>query len=357
MLVAVAFYPDDKGNKRLFYTHVRNRYYVRQGIDVTVLNFNTDHNYEIDGISVISLDTYKSTNIKYDLLICHAANIRNHYIFLKKYNDKFRKIIFFFHGHEIMHISRYYPKPYKFNRKLVGEEKARYIYDSFKLTLWKSFFINNKNKIQLVFVSSWLKAVFLSELRINLDSIKDKTVVIHNSVGNAFEIKNYSINKAKAYDFITIRNHLDNSTYGIDLVVSEAKRHPNYKFCVIGKGKYFDYNAIPNNMEVIKKELSHDEIIDYLDKSRCGLMFTREDTQGVMTCEMATYGIPVITSNIYVCREIFRDFKNVGLVDNENIDLLRMYNYLLQKEPYKKNLIYSYKNTVEKEIDLIKSIV
>ena len=36
-------------------------------------------------------------------------------------------------------------------------------------------------------------------------------------------------------------------------------------------------------------------------------MPTRADAQGVMACEMATFGIPLITSNIDVCKEVFKE--------------------------------------------------
>ena len=34
-------------------------------------------------------------------------------------------------------------------------------------------------------------------------------------------------------------------------------------------------------------------------------------------CEMASYGMPVITSNIDICREILNGFDNVTLLENE----------------------------------------
>ena len=62
-----------------------------------------------------------------------------------------------------------------------------------------------------------------------------------------------------------------------------------------------------------------EEIISYLNKAKCALIPTKHDTQGVMACEMATFGIPTITSNIEVCREIFSSFENVKLIDNINL--------------------------------------
>ena len=114
LLVAVVDYPDNNGKVSLMYVHTRNVYYAKKGIDVTVLNFSTKKDYVFDGISVISLNTYESTVNSYDILLCHAANLRNHYRFLKKYEKKFKKIVFFYHGHEVLKINKVYSKPYYF---------------------------------------------------------------------------------------------------------------------------------------------------------------------------------------------------------------------------------------------------
>ena len=113
ILVLATDYPNLDGGISLMYIHTRNKLYVKSGIDVTVLNFNTKLSYEIDNVRVISLDEYTSDK-EYDILVCHAPNIRNHYKFLRKYGDNFRKIVFFFHGHEVLKINKVYPKPYSY---------------------------------------------------------------------------------------------------------------------------------------------------------------------------------------------------------------------------------------------------
>lgn len=357
VLVAVAFYPDDKGNKKLYYTHVRNKYYSENGIDVTVLNFDTKYDYMIDNVKVISLESYRKSQTNFDLLICHAPNIRNHYLFLRKYMKNFKKIILFFHGHEIMHVSNYYPKPYKFKKESFFGKKLRNMYDSIKLAMWKSFFKAQINNLEFIFVSDWLKETFKKELHFNEEFITNHYHVINNSVGVLFEKNNYNKNQKKTFDFITIRNHFDVSTYCIDLVVEQAKKNPKMSFCIVGKGDYFKFNDLPQNVTLVDKELSHEGIIKYLNSSRCGLMPVKHDTQGVMSCEMATFGIPLITSDIPVCREIFRNFRNVKLVDNSHIKLQRNLNELLQNFYFSKTRDYFFENTVKKEINLIHGII
>lgn len=93
LLVACTDYPDLNGNKSLYFVHVRNQYYMNNGINVTVLNFSSKKNYNIDNINVITLKNFIASNIKYNLLICHAPNLRHHYKFIKKYNNKFENFI------------------------------------------------------------------------------------------------------------------------------------------------------------------------------------------------------------------------------------------------------------------------
>ena len=109
VLVTSAAYPTNDGKRPQYFVHSRNLYYQKNGIEVTVLNFATEDQYSVDGIRVFGMKHFDPLKEKYDLLICHAANLRNHYAFLKKYDSFFSKIVFVFHGHEILHINKYYP--------------------------------------------------------------------------------------------------------------------------------------------------------------------------------------------------------------------------------------------------------
>lgn len=79
VLVVCADYPE--GNKRsLAYVHARNLRYIKNGINVIVLNFSAKREYIYEGIKVIGLEQYKSNLDLFNnyVLVCHAPNIRNH---------------------------------------------------------------------------------------------------------------------------------------------------------------------------------------------------------------------------------------------------------------------------------------
>lgn len=361
VLVAVAAYPTIEGKKTLYYVHSRNLYYTKNGIEVDVLNFSAKENYVIDDIPVYTKDEIIKRAIKYDLLICHAANIRNHFKFLKEYGEQFEKILFVFHGHEVLHINKYYPRPYPYMKKdilkrLIIQNK----YDDYKIKMWKNYFLNNISKLHFIFVSNWFYQQFLIEMQFTkgeLENIEKRVKIINNSVGSFFENNHYSNTNIK-YDFITIRNYMDDSQYAVDIVWNLTRKLPNFKFCIIGKGNFFDHHAMSENITWIDKELSHEEMKSYINSSKIALLPTREDTQGLMACELATYGIPLITSNISICKEIFSDCPHAVLIDNDKPDIAAAIKTLNTNTNENRKIWDRYfaKNTIFKEINFIKQL-
>ncbi|NLL04831.1 MAG: glycosyltransferase family 4 protein [Clostridiaceae bacterium] len=361
ILVLAEDYSTTDGLVSLHYIHSRNKWYIEKNLDVSVISFRTKNDYKIDGVKVYTIKSYKEKLMSqdFDLVLSHAPNIKHHLKFLNKYGDKFNNIIFYFHGHEVLRTSKIYPKPYKFTKKQPFIKKLiREVYDSFKLLVWKNEIPKFIWKSQFIFVSNWMYNMFIRFVKINPELIKDRKHIIYNCIGKEFQNITYDTQIKKKYDFITIRNNLDGSKYGIDIVTKIAKNNPKYKFCVIGKGKFYRNFEKPENLEWIDKNLTHEEIIDFLNRSRCALIPTRADAQGVMACEMATFGIPLITSNIDVCKEVFEGFENVAFIDNEDekINIEPILKELQKVTVKQKNEKYFEKNTVVREIELFKKL-
>lgn len=355
ILVAVAAYPDNEGSILMNYAHTRNTFYLSKGLDVTVLNFSAKKDYTIDNIKVITLKSYTESPIQYSLLICHAPNLRNHYLFIRKNGNKFQRIIFFFHGHEVLRINKAYCKPYPYMKKNIIHIFLQNRYDDIKLAVWRSFIKNAKNKLTLVFVSNWMLEQFEKWTKIRYDEISNRSFITYNCIGDVFEKAVYEKEGNKKYDFITIRNNLDGSKYCVDIVNKIALHNPNLKFLVVGMGSFFSHYKKADNLEWLNKTMNHKEIFEKLQLARCALMPTRTDAQGLMMCEMASTGIPVITSDIDVCHEVFAEFENVEYISNERVpdDIGDILNRLEVKEPYQKNRKYYNRNTSQKEVEII----
>lgn len=357
ILVLVVDYPNNHGKVALTYVHTRNRFYIENGIDVTVLNFSAKEDYCIDNIPVVTLKTYEQEKEQYDILVCHAPNIRNHYRFLRKYGNRFPKFVFFFHGHEVLKINEVYSKPYLYvqNSKLI--ELAQNVYDDFKLGIWRKYYPTVKNKSKYIFVSKWMLDEFLKWTQIPFNAIKDNCEITYNCIGKIFEETSYDFQCKKEYDFITIRSYLDGSKYCADVVNKLAFANPKMKFLIVGKGSFFDHFEKAPNLTWMNRTMNHSEIIEHMQKSRCALMPTRTDAQGLMMCEMASTGMPLITSDIPVCHEVFDEFENVTFIDNSqtNLDLNNILDVLYASIPYHKRECYYNAKTSKKEVDILKA--
>lgn len=356
ILVLVANYPTSS-SVSLMYVHVRNKYYLQQGMDVTVLNFKTDENYEIDGIKVISLKSYENSSERYDTLILHAVNLRNHYRFLRQYEKRFAHLVFFFHGHEVVKLNEAYPKPYDFlQQKSWLKWCVQGLYDQLKLSIWHRCFPKIANKSDFIFVSQSFYVEAQRYLRLTDADFAGHVHIINNSVGKMFEERSYAYSGKKEFDFITIRSNIDESTYCVDLLCQTAERNPQFTFLLIGQGKFFQHYQKPDNLIWVNKVLDHESLLECIDKSRCALMLTRRDTQGVMSCELATYGIRLITSDLEITREIFAQIPWVTIIKHELPDTVELEEQLKAAEVQamiQKCDKYNYKNTVEKEVEVL----
>lgn len=359
ILVLVTKYPNLQGGLALAYVRTRNVYYTECGVNVDVLNFSAKEDYDIDGIHVFCLRSFDKivNRSKYDLLVSHAPNIRNHYLFLKKYNAYFEKIVFFFHGHEVLKVNKVYSVPYPFVKRNKLLEIIRDLYDEYKFFIWRRYIQTEYEKLAFVFVSKWMENEFLNWVHPNVKCLKDRSFITYNCVGSMFEKGEYDVVSRKQYDFVTIRANLDGSKYCVDIVNELAKQNPNLSFLLIGKGEFFKYYEKADNLTWLDCRLNHEEMVAILNSARCALMPTRTDAQGVMMCEMAAFGMPLITSDIPVCHEIFDGVGGVGFISNEELDSFNLKEiYESIKKNASKNDRFFMKNTGKHEVEILSSL-
>jgi len=361
ILILAEDYPSENNKYALAYIHSRNLYYNQMGMDITVVNFRARSSYLYEGINVISPKDFRKlySKMKIDLLISHAPNLKNHLKFIVGNRHRIQETIMVFHGHEVLKVSKYYPKPYSYIKQNTLKKILRNSYDSLKLPIMR-FVIKsllNQNRVTLVFVSDWMEEHFSLNLKMTEKELSNNSLVIPNSVHPVFLKHSFEFdNDNKLGDFVTIRP-LDNPKYGIDIVRNLAIKFPDLTFHIYGKGTYFEHYSKPDNITLISKYFSQSELPNLLNKYRAALMPTRLDAQGVMMCEMASFGIPIVTSDIPICTEMLSSFENAFFVSNEtlNIDLTEVVNY--KPFNFEKNLKFANENTVSKEVDLIRKIM
>ncbi|MCS0296606.1 glycosyltransferase family 4 protein [Vibrio alginolyticus] len=315
ILVMVEDYPREEKPYAMGYVHSRSIEYIKRGISVDVLCFSASQEYTYEGVNIKSCSSCIEWN-DYAAVVSHAPNIKNHFNLLNKHIKKIKNLIFFFHGHEIMKMNEYYPKPYPelFIPKDYFKSIFSLVYDRVKLKYIKYFINANQEKIKCIFVSNWMKEVAFTCLGVK--KLPVSHYVIPNPINTIFTKSSYKNPDNKKV--ITIRP-FDNPKYGIDLVLNVAKVNPSFEFHIYGSGTYLDKVYTPDNVKVIKGFIEQKNIPMLLNDYEFALMPTRLDAQGVMMCEMATYGITTITSDLPVCYENLSDYKNVFFMSN-NID-------------------------------------
>ncbi|RZQ54960.1 hypothetical protein C1E23_01360 [Pseudoalteromonas phenolica] len=320
-------YPTKDNHYAMSYVHSRVRSY--KYLKCVVVSFSAEFCYEIDGVEVITAEFFKKNYLdflnEHDRVLSHAPNIKNHLPILNRVNKA--KVVIFLHGHEVLKINNYYPEDYSWVKKgFLGRPFFQNTYDTLKLFLLGRCFnkLMRRNRLKLIFVSTWMKNEFLNNVNINFDLNESNSAIINNASAPEFINKTYNYDCEKAYDAISIRP-FDSPKYAVDQIVKLAHENPTLNFILYGKGKYFDYNIKPKNLTVSEDFLRPEEITDALDKAKIAIMPTRLDAQGVMMCEMATYGIPLVTSDLPICREVLFEFDNVTYWDGEeDLDLLKV---------------------------------
>lgn len=364
ILVLAEKYPMPGLEAGAMYIHTRNKYYVAHGAKVTVLNFWAKEGAVYDGIPVITWADFAAMKDKdqFDVLVSHASNLKNHYRFLYKYGKHFPHYVFVFHGHEVLRIRAVYPPKYSWKSQSNPlRVAARDMYDTVKLHTWKKFFEKKANieKSHLIFVSQCLQNEFFQYTKVDPDKLKGRTLVIHNSVGRTFEENVYHPADIQ-YDFVTIRRNIDMEACAIDTLNTIAKANPQYRFLLVGRGEIFQHIEKAENLIWQDRKLFHNEMLELLNHCRFALMPTKRDTQGVMMCEMATFGLPLVTSDIPVCHEMLDDFDNVAFVSNDGTDDLTPIVERFQSLPDaadRRNRKFFEENTSGKEYQLLCEIV
>lgn len=352
VLILVSGYPSTEDIYNCAWAHTRSVAYLNSGITPVILNFGAIGSYEYDGVMVYSKNEQENLLAQdFEIVVSHSPNIRNHFPFIKKMNSKVLKKIFLFcHGTESMYVNSDYPKPYSFMKDTFYKRFIRELYDFSKFFLFRSFLKKYSSKVHLVFVSKWMRNMFEKNV-MSLSNINYS--IINNTISKSFITNSYALTDKRA-DFITIRR-FDESKYAIDLVVKHALNNVDKTYHLYGKGDFFIYNEKPENVKVFNTFISPMDIPELLNHYSCALMPTRCDAQGVMVCEMATYGIPVISTNIEVNQEMLASYDNVLLLDEMSFSSSIPYNSI-PSSSQKKNLRFSEDFTVEKEIGLFKEV-
>ncbi|NJL24159.1 MAG: glycosyltransferase family 4 protein [Calothrix sp. SM1_5_4] len=355
ILVVVQAYPTEIYPYSMAFVHARNVMYQQLGHKVDVMSFSAELAYQWNGVNVCTESDMEKTSIEaYDAVIFHAPNLRNHLRFWWKYRSRIHNLIFIVHMTEWISRWMYAPKPYSF----LGW-KSRYlkpsmnrIYDFIKLKIWRWFLVGRKaESLRIIFVSDWIRAAASRSMGLDFSELSFPTYVIHNPIHPAFAARSYKPTEPMEADVVTIRP-FDDSKYGVDVACRMAESRPDLTFHIFGKGRFFMHYKAPSNLKVIDKIFPQHEIPDILMKYRMAALPTRLDSQGVLMCEIAAMGMPLLVSDLPICREMVGQFPNVGFIDNDRPTVEVPQIAVEQAKSCSGKFLAS--NTVERELEVFK---
>jgi glycosyltransferase involved in cell wall biosynthesis len=365
LLILVEDYPSPQNLYAGAYVHTRVRAYLASGLDCTVLSFQARGSYQHEGVQVRSEADCAPLLRRggFELVISHAPNLRNHLRFLAAERRHLPACLFFIHGHELLETRRYYPRPFAYDRRGRARRLLQALYDPLKLAVLRRLWgaVHRSGKVWVVFVSGWMRDASLRSLRLapaEAEALLQHSDLIPNPAGEIFLEKNYQPVEELLADLVTIRP-FDNPKYGVDLVHAAALANPELRFHLYGRGRYFQHHAPPANLTVTEGYVGHAQMPALLNRFRAALLPTRLDAQGVLMCELASYGIPLLTSDLPICREMLDGFPNVAYLPNDSFQrpLEDILSALRGRRPSREQKArFGFQRTLARELDLIEKL-
>ena len=122
--------------------------------------------------------------------------------------------------------------------------------------------------------------------------------------------------KKDKFTFLHIGGFLGEKNRKGTTKVVEAFRKLNRTDCelIITAQKEFKYKDLPEGVTVINENLSRKELIEYINKSDCGVYSSKWETIGIPILESLACGKPVITTDYSPMNEFIKHSKNGFLV-------------------------------------------
>lgn len=363
---------ENKYNSAFVHTRVKAYQSANIGIDVVVCNDLPDIKiYEFEGVKVfkctyyILRETLKKNNYKKVLIHFFDDKYAN---VLESIDTSEMQLYLFLHGAETLY--RDWPKiasPY-FGPMVEINDYWEFIFKK------KDYYIkkyNNFKNAKWLFVTEWTKIRCEELLNIKFNNYDIVPCLIDTNLFK-YEKKDPELRKK----IFVLRKFDDINSYSLDTVVRiilELHRRPFFndlQFDIYGDGSLHERILAPikefQNVIIHKKFLTHEEIRKVHETHGIALFPTRFDSQAVSSCEAASSGCAVVSSDIPGVRQLFPNDLGI-LCDTENYiqyaDVIeKMYNnpdYFLKvaaEESASVQSKFDYEHTIKKELDIYKNV-
>lgn len=319
-LVLTKQYPAYDDLYRYGFLHSRIRAYKKAGVNVDVFRISDEvgNPYrEFEDIDVVSgsatlLDATLHSG-QYTHVLVHILD-ENMWKILSKYINQI-KVTVWIHGSEVQLWQR---REFLFQNMSEIEVNRQKKLSAQRVKFWTSILSHQHINLNLVFVSKWFANSSLLDM--GLEPANIRYDVIHNFIDSS--IFKYKSKPAQhRLKILSIRPYVNN-VYANDLTVKaiqllSTKSYFNQlEFNLYGAGDLFDITTKPikhfDNVTLVDKFISHQEIADIHKDFGIFLCPTRMDTQGVSRDEAMASGLVAITTNVAAIPEFVDN--NCGIV-------------------------------------------
>ena len=372
VLVAAPGYPSAGDKYNMAFVHTRVQAYQKLGWKVDVVSINDSHSfcyYEFEGVQVVKgnfgffRDLLRMRH--YDRVLIHFFDDRFANV-LESSDMSTTKLYFYLHGAETLYrdwpkiAGRYFEPPVQITDDL--EQRFRH----------KDYMIRKYNEMKnakWVFVTDFTRNRCEELLGIKF---RNSTVIpcLIDTELFCYEKKDPALRRK----IFVLRKFYNADSYSLDTVVRiilELSHRPFFddlEFDIYGDGPLHTEIVAPllqfENVHIHRRFLSHEEIREVHKTHVIALFPTRFDSQAVSSCEAASSGCAVVTSDIRGVRQLIPDDLGV-MCQTENYreyaDVIeKMYydpDYFLwvaQRESESIQSKFDHAHTIEKEIEMFR---
>ena len=302
-LLIVPGYPSDEDRYNNVFVHSRVQSYLQKGLDLDVFNVcKTSKISDFEGVRVHygTLSDLKETlNTKhYDKILVHFA-LKNILDVIAQYAPTVELLIWI-HGYEALSWKR---RAEFFEAKTVHRLIGYIIVNTIQLASLRNFIQKRQAPIHLVFVSQWMRQIFIEDTRIDESSFSHS--IIPNGI-DTLAFKAVPKTPQQRFNILSIRpyssrKYANDQSVAAVLKLAQTPLFDQLHFAFYGKGRLFkgltDQIRHFKNVEIHEGFLTHAQIIQVHQHYGIMLIPTRQDSQGVSMGEAMSSGLVPIASN------------------------------------------------------------
>ena len=333
-LIVTPGYPSEEKKYNNGFVHARVKNYLKAGLDIDVFSYDKNPfakrkngvHYNWEGVQVergnIGELREKLKKQKYDKILMHFAIQSAVKCVIKAAPQT--PIIIWCHGVDVISWRR---RLYNLRLKNAIKFAGYMVFNTLQRLYLHCVALKHKYRLTFVFVSNWLKDIaerdiWLKERLKNafiIPNIVDENMFVYQQKKPADRLEILSIRSFAS------RNYANDQTVNAIRLLSKKPYFRELKFTICGDGRLWNHTVAPlrkyENVTLNRRFYSRDEIVQLHSKNGVMLMPSRQDTQGVSTCEGMSSGLVPVTSNNsaipeYVptsCGYLVNDY--TGLVD------------------------------------------